>query len=112
MHVHERHPSLDADLARREALGDATHATRRRLQDVVASLAQHGAGPPMRARLAVAWACRASTTRGPSGPHARLRVARGFLLHLHARLPETEVPDRALIAAPRRPHPPDPGCPA
>ena len=71
---------------------------RRLLQDFVAYLAQHGDGPPIRAYLAVDWACRASTTRGPSGQHARLSVARGFLLHLKASLPETEIPDRTLIA--------------
>ena len=82
------------------------HMRRRRLlQDFVAYLAQHGDGPPIRAHLAVDWACRGSATRGPSGQHARLSIARGFLIHLKASLPETEVPDRALIAAPRRPHP-------
>jgi integrase/recombinase XerD len=105
MHVHELQTRLDADLALREARGYATHAPRRLLHDLVAYLTQHGDGPPMRAHLAVDWACRAATTRGPSGPHARLSIARGLLLHLHARRPETEVPDRALIAAPRRPHP-------
>jgi integrase/recombinase XerD len=48
---------------------------------------------------------RTSATRGPSGQHLRLSVARGFLIHLKARLPETEIPDRSLIVAPRRPHP-------
>jgi integrase/recombinase XerD len=105
MHVNELQTRLDASLALREALGYATHATRRLVQDLVAYRTQHGDGPPIRAHLAVDWACRASTTRGPSGQHARLRVARGFLLHRKASLPETEVPDRALIAAPRRPPP-------
>ena len=105
MNVNELQTRLDAYLALREALGYATHATRRLLQDFVAYLTQHGDGPPIRAHLAVDWACRASTTRGASGQHARLSVARGFLIHLKASLPETEVPDRALIAAPRRPPP-------
>jgi integrase/recombinase XerD len=96
---------LDAYLALREALGFATRAPRKLLQDLVADLAQHGDGHPMRAHLAVAWACHASATRGPSGQPARLSAARGFLLHLHARLPETEVPEGSLLAAPRRPHP-------
>jgi integrase/recombinase XerD len=105
MNVHELHTRLDAYLTLREALGYATHATRRLLQDFVAYLEQHGDGDPIRAHLAVDWACRASATRGPSGQHARLSVARGFLLHLKASLPETEVPERSLMAAPRRPHP-------
>src|SRR5262249_36824295 len=74
-------------------------------QDFVAYLAQHGDGHPIRAHLAVDWACRASASRGPSGQHMRLSAARGFLLPLQASLPETEVPERSLLAAPRRPHP-------
>jgi integrase/recombinase XerD len=105
MNANELHPRLDAYLALREALGLATRATRRLLQDFVAYIEQHSDGPPIRAHLAVDWACRASATRGPSGQHSRLSVARGFLIHLKASLPETEVPDRSLIAAPRRPHP-------
>jgi integrase/recombinase XerD len=105
MNINELQIRLDASLALREALGFATRATRKLLHDFVAYLAQHGDGPPIRAHLAVAWACHASATCGPSGPHARLRAARGFRLHLHASLPETEVPERALLAAPRRPHP-------
>lgn len=105
MTINELHTRLDAYLALREALGFATRATRRLLQDFVAYLAQHGDGHPIRAHLAVDWACRASATRGPSGQHARLSAARGFLLHLNASRPETEIPDRSLMAAPRRPHP-------
>jgi integrase/recombinase XerD len=95
----------DAYLALREALGFATRPIRRLWQDFVAYLAQHGDGHPIRAHLAVDWAGRASATRGPSGQYARLSAARGFLLHLNASLPATEVPERSLLAAPRRPHP-------
>jgi integrase len=105
MNVHELHTRLDAYLALREALGYTTHGTRRLLQDLVAYLVRHGDAYPIRAHLAVTWACRASAARGPSGHHSRLSVARGFLIHLHASLPETEVPERSLLAAPRRPHP-------
>jgi integrase/recombinase XerD len=105
MNANARHTRLDAYRALREALGWATRATRRLLQDFVAYSEQPSDGPPLRAHLAVDWACRASATRGPAGQHARLSVARGFLLHLNASLPETEVPDRSRIAAPRRPHP-------
>jgi integrase len=105
MNINELQTRLDAYLALREALGFATRAPRKLLQDFVAYLAQHGDGHPIRAHLAVDWACHASATRGPSGQHARLSAARGFLIHLKASLPETEVPDRSLMAAPRRPHP-------
>jgi integrase len=105
MNLNELQTRLDAYLALREALGFATRPSRRRLQDFVAHLAQHGDGHPIRAHLAVDWAGRASASRGPCGQHARLSAARGFLLHLKASLPETEVPERSLLAAPRRPHP-------
>lgn len=105
MTINELQTRLDTYLALREALGFATRAIKRLLQDFVAYLAQHGDSHPIRAHLAVDWACRASATRGPSGQHSRLSAARGFLIHLKASLPETEVPERSLIAAPRRPHP-------
>jgi integrase len=105
MTIHARQTRLAADRARREALGFATRALRRLVHDLGAYRAPHGDGHPLRAHRAVDWACRASATRGPSGPHARLRAARGFWLHLPARLPEPEVPARSLLAAPRRPHP-------
>lgn len=105
LNIHALQTRLDADRALREALGVATRPIRRRVPDFVAYLAQPGDGPPLRAHLAVDWACRASATRGPAGQHARLSAARGLLLHLKARLPATEVPERALFAAPRRPHP-------
>ena len=96
---------LDAYLALREALGISTRAGRILLQDFVAYLEKHTNGNPIRARLAVDWACGASATRGSSGQASRLSLARGFLTHLKASLPETEIPDSNLIAAPRRQQP-------
>lgn len=99
------HTRLDAYLALREALGVSTRACRRLLQDFVAYLEKHGDGKPIRAQLAVDWACSTSATCGASGQAARLGLARGFLTHLKASLPETEIPDKHLLAAPRRPQP-------
>ncbi len=96
---------LDAYLALRDALGISTPAAKRRLQDFVHYLEQHADENPIRAQMALDWACRASATCGVAGPSARLTLARGFLTHLKASRPETEIPDRHLIATPRRPHP-------
>jgi integrase len=96
---------LDASLALREALGVSTRACRRLLQDFVAYVEKHGEGPALRAQLAVDWACSTSATCGAAGQAARLGIARGFLTHLKASLPETEIPDNHLLPAPRRPHP-------
>lgn len=84
---------LDAYLAIREALGMPTRAGRLLLQDFVRYLAQHAGTEPIRAQLAVDWACSASATCGLSGQASRLSLARGFLTHLKASLPETEIPD-------------------
>ena len=67
---------LDAYLALREALGISTRAGRILLQDFVAYLEKHTNGNPIRARLAVDWACSASATRGSSGQASRLSLAR------------------------------------
>jgi integrase len=99
------HTRLDAYLALREALGFSTRASRRLLHDFVAYLEKHGDGKPIRAQLAVDWACSASGACGASGQAARLGLARGFLTHLKASLPETEIPDQHLLAAPCRPQP-------
>jgi integrase len=96
---------LDAYLALREALGVSTHACRRLLQDFLAYLEKHGDGKPIRSEFAVDWACSTSATCGASGQAARLGMARGFLAHLKASLPETEIPDKNLLPTPRRPQP-------
>jgi integrase len=96
---------LDAYLALREALGLSTRTHRKLLQDFVAYLKKHGDGKPIRAQLAVDWALCNSATCGISRQAARLGLARGFLIHLKASLPETEIPDKHLLPAPRRPQP-------
>ena len=99
------HTRLEAYLALREALGLSTRARRKLLQDFVAYLKKHGDGKPIRAQLAIDWASSTSATCGVSRQSARLGLARGFLVHLKASLPETEIPDKHLLAAARRPQP-------
>ena len=60
---------------------------------------------PIRAQLALEWACQVSAHRGPGGAARRLSIARGFLSYLKASVPDTEVPDSGLLPTPRRPKP-------
>jgi integrase/recombinase XerD len=99
------HLHLDAYLGVREALGFQMRAERTLLRDFVRFVETHEAPGPLRAQLAVEWACASSAQRGPSGAAQRLSMVRGFLMYLRAMLPDTEVPDRGLVAAFRRPKP-------
>src|SRR4029453_13922380 len=75
------------------------------LPEFVAFLHGQGIPGPIRARLALEWACQASAHRGPGGAARRLSIARGFLAYLQASAPDTEVPDSGLLPSPRRPKP-------
>ena len=96
---------LEAYLNVREALGFQMRAERTLLRDFVRFVELNGDGGPLRAQLAVDWACASSVQRGRSGAAQRLSMARGFLAYLRARLPETEVPPSGLVASFRRPPP-------
>jgi len=80
-------------------------AERTLLREFVHFVEAHGVGLPIRASLAVEWACAVSEQRGPGGAAQRLSMARGFLTFLRATIPDTEVPDSALVASFRRPKP-------
>jgi integrase/recombinase XerD len=99
------HLHLEAYLNVREALGFQMRAKRTLLRDFVRFVALHGDGGPLRAQLAVDWACASSVQRGRSGTAQRLSMARGLLAYLRAMLPETEVPPSGLVASFRRPPP-------
>jgi len=99
------HVQLDAYISIREALGFQMRAERTLLRDFVNFVESHGVGIPIRAYLAVQWACAFSARRGLGGAAQRLSMARGFLTYLRATIPETEVPDTALVASFRRPKP-------
>jgi integrase len=96
---------LVAYLSLREALGFQMRAEKLLLPEFVAFLkAQENTGP-IRAQMALDWACQESTHRGPSGAARRLSIARGFLIYLQASAPDTEVPAPGLLPRPRRPKP-------
>jgi integrase/recombinase XerD len=99
------HLHLDAYLSVRQALGFQMRAERTLLRDFVGYVESQGDGGPIRAQLAVDWACASSTQRGRGGAAQRLSMARGFLAYLRAMLPETEVPHSGLVASVRRPQP-------
>jgi integrase/recombinase XerD len=99
------HLHLDAYLSVREALGFQMRAERTLLRDFVGFVESHGDGGPIRAQLAVDWACASSAQRGRGGAAQRLSMARRFLTYLRATLPETEIPPSGLVAAFRRPPP-------
>ncbi|MCX6630369.1 MAG: tyrosine-type recombinase/integrase [Candidatus Solibacter sp.] len=58
---------------------------------------------PIRAEVALDWARQASARCYRTGAAKRLRLVRGFLSHLKAFEPETEIPLPGLVAEPRRP---------
>jgi integrase/recombinase XerD len=96
---------LVAYLSLREALGFQMRAEKTLLPDFVAFVKVHGTPGPIRAQLALEWACQKSARRGLSGAARRLSMARGFLLYLRASAPDTDVPAPGLVPAPRRPTP-------
>jgi len=96
---------LDASLGVRPALGVQLRAERTLLRELVRDSETHADAGPIRAYLAVDWACAASTQRGASGAAQRLRMARGLRTYRRAILPETAVPNSGLVRACRRPTP-------
>lgn len=105
MHTDFLDTQLAAYLSLREALGFHMRAEKLLLPEFVAFLHAQGISGPIRARLALEWACQASAHRGPGGAARRLSIARGFLRYLQASAPDTEVPDSGLLPSPRRPKP-------
>jgi integrase/recombinase XerD len=96
---------LTAYLSLREALGFQMRAEKLLLPEFVAFVHAQGVTGPIRAQLALAWACQASAHRGPGGAARRLSIVRGFLTYLRASAPDTDVPDPGLLPSPRRPKP-------
>jgi integrase len=92
-------------LALRRALGFAMRAEERLLRDFVAFIDTHGFGDPLAAMVAVDWAQTTAAHCGPAGQARRLSVARGFLAHVRAAVPETAVPAHGLLARARRRRP-------
>jgi integrase/recombinase XerD len=96
---------LVAYLSLREALGFQMRAEKIILPEFVAYVKAQPNSRPIRAQMALAWACQDSPHRGPSGAARRLSMVRGFLRYLQASAPDTEVPGPGLLPTPRRPKP-------
>ncbi len=91
-------------VALRRALGFPMRAEERLLMDFVAFIERQGLDGAIRSRLAVDWACH--NDHCAAGTQSRrLSVVRGFLGHVRASVPQTEVPPLGLIAGARRPTP-------
>lgn len=103
MNARELETRLEKYLVVRSALGYRDYFLRHLLQDFVRYvLARHHEGP-IRAGTAVDWACSTSGRNGASRLAYRLSAARGFLAHLRASIPDTEVPEVGLLRkSPRR----------
>jgi integrase/recombinase XerD len=96
---------LVAYLSLREALGFQMRAEKIILPEFVAYVKAQESTGPIRAQVALEWACQESAHRGPSGAARRLSMARAFLSYLKASVPDTDVPDAGLLPSPRRPKP-------
>jgi len=96
---------LVAYLRLREALGFQMRAEKIILPAFIAFVKARGCTSPIRAQMALEWACQESAHRGPSGAARRLSMARGFLTYLQASAPDTDVPGPGLLPSPRRPKP-------
>ena len=105
MHTDVLETQLVAYLSLREALGFQMRAEKIILPEFVAYVKAQEHTGPLRAQLALEWACQVSAHRGPGGAARRLSIARGFLSYLKASVPDTEVPDSGLLPTPRRPKP-------
>lgn len=101
----ELNARLDAYLAIRQALGFRLQAEGQLLRNFILFLESKGNPHPIRAYVAVEWACSSCASRGSKGQAARLSIVRKFLAHLRATIPETEVPDHGLVSSARRPKP-------
>jgi integrase/recombinase XerD len=89
----------------RRSLGYIVRSEEKLLKDFIQFLNSRNVSGPIRAQMAIDWACAPSPGRGPAGQASRLRLVRGFLSHLRAAVPETEVPGPGALAPIRRPTP-------
>ena len=96
---------VDCYVSLRRALGYVVTSEEKLLKDFVRFLEAQMVTGPIRAQIALDWACIPSPGRGLAGQTSRLKVVRGFLSHLQAATPETEVPGSGMLANVRRPKP-------
>lgn len=100
------HDGLERYLALRGALGFAMRAEARLLRNFVGFVEARGLDGPIQVQVTIDWACSTAEHCGPGGQARRLSVARGFLVHLRAAEPDTQVPAAGLLprAIRRTPH--------
>jgi len=89
----------------RRALGYVVTSEEKLLKEFVCFVEAQMVAGPIRAQTALDWACMPSPRRGLAGQTSRLKVVRGFLSHLQAAMPDTEVPGPGMLAKVRRPKP-------
>lgn len=94
---------LEGYLSLKRALGSSMRAETSLLNDFLQFIELKGHKGPITSLLAVEWAC--STGSGSGGQARRLSIVRGFLSHLRATVPETEIPGKGLLATFPRPTP-------
>jgi integrase/recombinase XerD len=94
---------LKTYLAARLAVGYRDNALQNLMQDFVRYVnATISYDAPIRAQTAFDWACATSLRNGASRLAYRLSAARGFMAHLRASVPDTEVPALGLLKKSRR----------
>jgi integrase/recombinase XerD len=76
-----------------------------RLRDFVGYLQAQPSSAKTYAQAAIDWACMRKSIHSVTTQHLRLSLARCFLRHIKATLPEIEIPDHRLLARNRRPIP-------
>jgi integrase/recombinase XerD len=89
----------------RHALGYVVRSEEKLLKDFVRFIGAQAITGPIRAQMALDWACTFSPGRGAAGQVNRLKVVRRFLSYLQAAIPETEIPGLGLLGNIRRPKP-------
>jgi integrase/recombinase XerD len=95
---------LERYVALRRAVGFPMRNEERMLRDFVTFVERRGLDEAVRSPAAVEWACHGDH-RGPTTQARRLSVVRGFLAHVRASVPQTEVPPVGLVVGNRRPIP-------
>lgn len=102
MTEHDLTTYVDHYLTLRAALGFRLQVERTLLYAFVRFVGDRCVQTPLRAQLAVEWACAAKNHGRQAAPAQPLSMVRQFLHYLRAYEPTTEVPSHQLIAAARR----------
>ena len=96
---------LEAYLELRRSLGFVICYAAYALKELLQYVQAKGLSWPIQSQTILDWIAAAAPHCGPAGQRARLIHARGFLRHLKASFPETEVPPPGILAPVIRPKP-------